>query len=447
MRKSDYIRLSLRNIRRQPLRSTLTIGALVISTAVLVLMLAIGLGGSQLIRQQFGSDDSLSLISVTPTQSAGALSPFGDVQQVSGTQTSLMDNTVSQLAAIPKVKTAYARAHIWELDSTRFQDSDKDFVANVDGISSTVAIPLSAGGRFISDDAAGNVIVGYAYAKQLGLADAPQKLIGKELMFTTQKGYRGQGATIPGPDASKDQLDAYTGSTTKIKATIVGVTQEGPDQNALFMPLGWAHQLRTAQYYENGSLKTKDQLDADGYSSIQVRAASLADVASVSGQIKALGYGQSSLLAQAERVQQLIAVVWLVMGSIAVVALVAAALGVVNTMLMVVSEQRFEIGVWRASGARRRVIVRLFLLEAAELGFFGGLAGSAIAVAGVFVLNHYASAILASQGVTAASIADASPLVAGGAVVLAIVLSVIAGLYPAYRAARVDPSSALSAGQ
>ncbi|HSW78173.1 MAG TPA: FtsX-like permease family protein [Candidatus Chromulinivoraceae bacterium] len=444
MKPRDYMTIAFKNVRRQPLRSLLTIAALTISTCVLTLMVAISLGGQRVILNQFGSNDSLSLITVTPNQSGAGLSPFGDVQQAGDTNTIFTDNTVAQLAALPHVQLATPRAHLWEFDTMMVSQNSKPFVAQVEGLPSDAFLPLAAGVPFSSNDQSNVIIVGYGYAKATGLASTPGKLLGQTMTLTTQKDYRGVDANIPTSVSTKSQNDAFAQSSTVIQAKIVGVTQAGVNQNIAFVPMGWAHQIRTAHYYEAGLLKSTDQLTKDGYTTIQVKVDSLANVQTVSSAIKNLGYGQTSLLETAKQLNQLTTTVSLVLGAVACIAMLAAALGVVNTMIMTVTEQRYEIGIWRACGAKRGVIVRLFLMEATVLGLLGGIVGVGVSIPVAGFITQYGSSLLESQGLQSVTIAQISPWLGAGAIGVTIAFSVIAGLYPAYRAARLDPSQVLS---
>jgi putative ABC transport system permease protein len=117
-------------------------------------------------------------------------------------------------------------------------------------------------------------------------------------------------------------------------------------------------------------------------------------------------------------------------------ALIVGVLGVMNTMLMTVFERTHEIGVLLALGWKRSRIVRMVLCESALLGLFGGIAGVAFGIFALKILEHTA----AIRGLLEP---DLSPRLLLTSIVVAIVVGVISGLYPAWRSSRLSPSSAL----
>ncbi|HET6747260.1 MAG TPA: ABC transporter permease [Candidatus Saccharimonadales bacterium] len=445
MRLTDYFIIAGKDIRRQALRSLLTILALIISTVILVTMAALSIGGRQAITDQFGSSDALTAITVTPSQNSQALSPFGGVQEVNHLTEKLTDQTAESLSKLPHVTSVSARANIWEFHHFAVANSDKQFVAQAQGIGSDAPLKLAAGTLFESNDQKNVVILGAAYVSQLG--GTPSSYIGKQIQITTQKGYRGEGASIPPAAASKQISDTFNQTVTTLSATIIGVTDKGPDQSSLFIPMGWAHAIRTSQYNEGADIKKIDQLASDGYTAIRLSVDDTANVKSVSSALQAQGYGQISTLAQVEQLQQFSTTMWVILGAVAAIAIVAAALGVANTMLMTVSEQRYMVGVWRAVGARKKMVTRLFLIQASLLGMIGGAIGVGLSFVTTFYVNMYVSSLLTSQGLALTNIAQIPWWLAGGALLITIVFATLAGLYPAYRAANVDPSAALNSTQ
>lgn len=120
----------------------------------------------------------------------------------------------------------------------------------------------------------------------------------------------------------------------------------------------------------------------------------------------------------------------------ALIAALIGAVGVLNTMLMSIFERTREIGVLLAVGWRRSRIVRLILLESLCLALAGGVLGIALGVAGTGLVERLPIVHGKIQG-------EITGALLGGAALLAAVMAVIGGLYPALRAARLSPTEAL----
>ncbi len=138
---------------------------------------------------------------------------------------------------------------------------------------------------------------------------------------------------------------------------------------------------------------------------------------------------QTTLLSTATSVSKTLTTL---LAGIAAIALLVGGIGVMNIMLVSVTERVGEIGLRKALGATPGLILRQFLLEAGVLGLVGGLAGVVLGVLGAVVLPH-----LISDPITI------SPVAVIGSVVVAAGIGLIFGVYPASRAARLSPIDAL----
>lgn len=440
MRWRDYLATASKNIRRQAVRSGLTIVAIGISSTILITLVALSLGAKKALVNQLSPDGSLTNIIVTPNRQTGA-TLFGSAEEVSQNTHVLNDDDVKRLSNLPHVQSASPTANVWELKNFRVDGTDKNFLAQTQGIAySPLANTLTAGEYFMPDSNRHEAIIGYTYAKELGLVGDPQALIGKSIVFTTQDGYRGDGANLPDLRASRQQWEEFAHTPTKLSAKIIGVTGEGSTENSLLIPMAWARQIRT----QSADPKPIDQIATQGYSTILIKTDNVASVRPVAEAINHLGFGEISTLDQLDRLMQFSVIMWVILGSIALIALIAASLGVVNTMMMSVAEQRYIIGVLRACGARRAVIAKLFLVEAALLGFIGGIVGVGLGLAAIFTIDQKIALLLKAQNLPVAHIAYIPWWVIAGGVVVPVIFGVIAGLYPAYKAAREDPARILA---
>jgi ABC-type antimicrobial peptide transport system permease subunit len=133
----------------------------------------------------------------------------------------------------------------------------------------------------------------------------------------------------------------------------------------------------------------------------------------------------------------------LVLGGIGGIALAVAAIGVVNTMIMAILERTREIGVMRAVGAKRGTVSRLFTIEASLLGFWGGVLGVAVGYGLASLANVFINKQLASNGLQARNIITLPPWLIITVIIITTVIGMLAGLYPARRAAKLDPVEAL----
>jgi putative ABC transport system permease protein len=138
---------------------------------------------------------------------------------------------------------------------------------------------------------------------------------------------------------------------------------------------------------------------------------------------------QQSLLSAATSVDKTLTVL---LAGIAAISLLVGGIGVMNIMLVSVTERVREIGLRKALGARPRVIRRQFLVEASVLGLAGGVLGVVVGLVGATILPHFVS-----------SSVTLSPTASAGAIVVAIAIGVGFGVYPAARAARLAPIDAL----
>jgi putative ABC transport system permease protein len=144
-----------------------------------------------------------------------------------------------------------------------------------------------------------------------------------------------------------------------------------------------------------------------------------------------------SLASVAEQLTQVLGILQLVLAGIAGISLLVGGIGIMNIMLVSVTERIREIGLRKAVGAKRRDILIQFLIESATLGLCGGALGIAVGWLIVKIMSIIATNL--GFSFTAMLSGDAVALAVG----VAIGIGLISGLYPALRAARLDPIESL----
>jgi putative ABC transport system permease protein len=211
-----------------------------------------------------------------------------------------------------------------------------------------------------------------------------------------------------------------------------------PAVNRMFIPLETAK----TRYGETLMKRRAGSFEAERVQlhEVTVKVAELSEVVNVAQSIKSLLERNHrkrdyeiivplELLKRAERTKQIFNIV---LGSIAAISLLVGGIGIMNIMLATVTERTREIGIRRALGARRRDIVTQFLVEAVLLSAVGGGLGVALGLSIPFAVSRFSG--------MPTIVTFWSPLLA---FTISALVGVVFGLYPALRAAEMDPVEAL----
>ena len=171
--------------------------------------------------------------------------------------------------------------------------------------------------------------------------------------------------------------------------------------------------------------------------------ANASDVEQAESAIKDLGFSAFSLIDVTRNLRVVFAVFDLLLGIFGSLALIVASLGIINTLVMAILERRREIGVLKALGAADRDIRRLFFAEAGVMGLLGGICGVAFGWLIGRALNLGTNIYLARLSLPSTTVSLVPWWLVFWAIVFAVVVSLVAGIYPASRAAKLNPIEAL----
>ena len=179
------------------------------------------------------------------------------------------------------------------------------------------------------------------------------------------------------------------------------------------------------------------------YPSVTVKVTHAQHTQDVQDKIKAMGYSAFSLNDALQGAKRAFLILDIVLSLIGSIALAVSSLGIVNTMVMSILERTREIGIMKAIGGSDSDIRRIFLIEASAIGVIGGVAGVVLGWVVGRVINFGANIYIENQGGTPGNLFSLPLWLIGGAIGFSLVVSLLAGSYPARRAARLDPIQAL----
>jgi putative ABC transport system permease protein len=460
MKIPDLTELALRNLRESLLRNSLTTVGISVGVASLVAMLSLGIGLQQMASRRLVKSGLFDTIVVT---SRRELRGMGREEERTGPtpgESRVLDEAVrTEIERMPNVAEAYPDIRF----ATELRFEDKPHLTMVS------ALPESAKsndafegmqGSFFSSDTAAEAVLQKSFAEELlgktpalgapepSVSDLAKPLLGKELTMR----YAQRAASPAGPTAAgtPDDLSgaAYSVVSREQKLKIVGVadldpeSMRGPTRAKVFLPLKLAESLHVMLPTDLREI-ARAASDQPVYSSISVRVKNPAQIQGVEDAIKKMGFTAFSILDASRGLRQFFAVLYAFLGIFGSLALMVASIGIVNTLVMAILERRREIGIMKAIGASDGDVKKLFFAEAGAMGILGGLVGVGLGWAIGEVINLGTNVYLKRQSLPPEHFWSVPWWLVGGAILFAFVVSMVSGLYPAGRAARLDPVQAL----
>ncbi len=467
MKLPDLTELALRNLRESVLRNSLTTIGISVGVASLVAMLSLGIGLQQLASRRLMKSGLFDTVVVTSRRD---LRNFGREEERSGpapAESRILDEpTRREIERLPNVLEAYPDIRF--ITELRYEDKPH--------LTMVAALPPSAQsndafeavqGHFFSSETAPEAILQKAFAEELlgktpkagvdetKAAELAAPLLGKEL--TMRYAEREAAPTPPlksANDNSKAPADqslagaAYSVVSREQKLRIVGVadldpeSMRGPTRARVFLPLKLAESLHVMQPTDLREI-SRAATDEPVYSSVSVRVKNPSQIQTVEDAVKKMGFNTFSILDASRSIQQFFKVLDVFLGIFGSLALAVAFIGIVNTLVMAILERRREIGIMKAIGASDGDVKRLFFAEAGAMGILGGIVGVALGWAIGQVINLGTNIYLKSQSFPPEHFWSVPLWLVAFAIVFSFFVSLAAGLYPAGRAARLDPVQAL----
>lgn len=444
MKVRDLGDLAFRNLREAVLRNSLTTLGVAVGVASLVAMLSLGVGLQQLATSRLAKSGLFDSIFVTPKTNLRRPGGGPPATRTPEAKARPLDaDARAEISRLPNVIEVYPQIRFF----TEVRFDGKPFATMVAGMpesSKTSGAFDGMQGSFFSSPNADEAILQTEFAKELDPQTA--SLIGKDLVLR----YAERQSLPAEPGDPAEGAGGFSVVPKEKHLRIIGVVETEPasgfggfGSGRLLIPLPVAETLRAAQVNDLRDILRDSSGNKPTYGSLTVRVKSTSLVAETEKKLKDLGFGAFSLLDVSKSLLTFFRVLDLLLGIFSSLALAVATLGIVNTLVMAVLERRREIGVLKALGAADRDVKQLFFVEAGVMGLGGGFLGVALGWLIGRALNLATAIYLHRQNLPGVEIFSVSAGLVLFAMGFALFVSLAAGLYPASRAARLDPVQAL----
>ena len=446
MKPRDLADLALRNLREAILRNVLTTLGVAVGVASLVAMLSLGVGLQQLASRRLSQSGLFDTIFVTPKNSFRGVGRARREMESDKPPRPLDEVARKEFEKLPNVIEVFPQIRFF----TEVRFNNKPYATVVAGLpesSRNSGAFDGMQGNFFSSPTAEEAILQIEFAKDL--SDKPASLLGQAITLR----YAERQAIPAAGDSSSAPSEASEGFSVvpkELKLKIIGVVETEPAAgyggygNArLLMPLDTASTLRAAQVNDLRDIVHGSTANKVTFPSLSVRASSPSKVEALEASIKSMGFNAFSLLDASKSLRTFFSVFDLLLGIFGSLALAVATLGIVNTLVMAILERRREIGVLKALGAADADVQQLFFAEAGVMGLFGGFLGVFFGWALGRAITLGTNVYLKRQALNPIELSSVPWWLILAGIVFAVLVSLVAGLYPASRAAKLNPVDAL----
>jgi putative ABC transport system permease protein len=400
-------RVAMRALAVNKLRSALTMLGIIIGVGAVIVMIAVGGGAQARVEEQIRSlGSNLLLILSGTTTSGGVRMGFGSNLTISEDDAAAITREIPEALAAPALRgTAQL---VW---------GNQNWSTVIFGVTPDYfevrQWSFAAGGPFDAADIAGATkvcLIGQTVARQLfgGVDPLGQQIRIRRVPFTVIGVLEAKGQSMMGTD--QDDLVLMPISTARKRVLGAAALAKQRSVGTIWVKVREGYDMKAAEEQVRSLLRQRHRLPPGQDDDFSLR--NLEEVA-------ATQEASSRVLA-------------LLLAAVASVSLVVGGIGIMNIMLVSVTERTREIGLRMAVGARTRDILGQFLVEAVTLSLIGGLAGVALGTAAAYLVAQFAGwrIVLSPEAVLLA-------------VAFAFAIGVFFGFYPARKAARLNPVEAL----
>lgn len=480
----DLVEISTGNLWRMKLRAILTISGVLIAIAAFVSMVSFGAGNQEFIEAEFNKLGLFSTMQVYPKR--------GDSSPDSAPPVKLDRAALDRIAAVPGVNLVYP------YDALSVKVVLGDTVMN----SRAQALPAAAirtklfshfaAGAGFSGDSARSAVVSDDFLKDAGITNF-DSVLGKSIILSVRvsvidsglahilvdrdetlldrikriefdslrrSSYRGRIIREEVNEVVRRFVSGFTGAQATVgdTLTITGVRETshmgGSRIEPIIIPVGTVRRFTSAGMSGNpaeifSAMSTGTLFDMEGgkdtksFNRVTLDFDPKIPYTVIRDSVEGLGFRTFSFAAEFEQIQQVFLYLNLALGLIGLIALSTASLGIANIMIMSINERRREIGILKSLGADEGDVRMLFLVESGVIGLAGTVFGIFFGWGITRIASLIAQTYMERQGIPPIDLFTLPLWLVAVSITFGVGVSIVAGLYPASRAARVDPVAAL----
>lgn len=437
MKISDLIKMGLGNLWRRKMRTALTVLGVVVGSVSVVLMMSIALGTEQATINMMESIGNIRVVDIQGQYGDDEIYYMDEKDNViarreDSSSPKLNDDAleqISKLSHVTEVVPFYSRSIV-------LNDGKYSCFLNINGCDLTKMKALGLElGRGSFPEKGEKAIIGFP---DMGRSfydpksrPNPNEEIVVEFFEKTFKSYY------------NSDYDGKGNKKKPIRLKVVGETKQNTEYSwEAFMDIDLFKTIRQDDIKKFGNYQAfrKDK-NRNNYNIIKVLVDKTENVLAVNDALKELGYNTRNRMQIVDELKKQTDIMKYVLGGIGAVSLFVAAIGITNTMVMAIYERTREIGVMKVLGSDTFDILKLFLFEAAMIGFIGGLIGIGLSYLGSNIIND------ATKGgemfVGGSSLSYIPVWLTIGSLFFSSMIGIVAGLIPAIRATHLSALEAI----
>jgi putative ABC transport system permease protein len=428
MRFFEVIKTANSNLLRNKGRSFLTILAIFIGTFTIIMTTGINTGVNGYIDKQMESAGGENYLEIMPAGTmdlmSGSMMGGGEVKEYNPDKSSSTIETITakdieKIESISGIKSAKAYNSV-DAEYVTIANSDKKFVIRVAGLpSNSINVDMSVGDIVNVDGDTPEIALAPGFSQAFGY-DNDADMVGKTVKIAVK--------------------NLVTGEIDEIDAKVSGVQ----NKSVISMGRSWINEALLSKMVDAAMKGLPEQYRDRAYAATAEMEENLSgdDVQKIKDELKELGFSGMTVEDEVGMIKTFFDAITIVLTIFGGIALVAASIGIINTLYMAVQERTREIGLMKAMGLSKGKIRLMFSLEAVALGFWGAVVGIVLAFVAKEVANNLAAQTFLKD-LPGFTLIEFNPLSLLCVALVIMAIAFLAGTLPARKASKLDPIESL----